>query len=53
MALIDIVNDSIGEVVSILHQDEKFIEGKLIGIDTSQRPDDYPLFSKGSNLRSR
>lgn len=46
MALIDIVNDSIGEVVSILHQDEEHIEGKLIGIDTSQRPDDYPCFLK-------
>lgn len=44
MALLDIVKESIGEIVSILHDDEKYIEGQLIGIDTSKRPDDYPCF---------
>jgi len=47
MALLDVVRASIGETVSILYGNvdaNKCVEGCLVGLDTSKRIDDYPVF---------
>ena len=47
MALFDVIQESIGENVVVLYSDDgddKQVEGVLVGIDSSRRPDDYPNF---------
>ena len=45
MALLDIIKESIGGSVSLLYSDcgdDEQVEGKLLGIDTTKDPDEYP-----------
>lgn len=45
MALLDIIKELIGESVSLLYSDcgdDEQVEGKLLGIDTTKDPDEYP-----------
>ena len=47
MALLDVIKESISEEVIVLYSndgDDELVEGVLVGLDASKRPDDYPLF---------
>lgn len=47
MALLDVIQASIGENVLVLYSndgDDEQVEGVLAGIDSSKGPDDYPYF---------
>ena len=47
MAFLDVIEKSIGEEVVVLYSndgDDQQVEGKLVGINSSKGPDEYPLY---------
>lgn len=48
MALLDVVQKNIGESIVVLYDDDgddERLEGVLVGLDSSEKTDDYPVFA--------